>query len=362
MRYFLFNKKMDYDRGRYANLLVRAGCIQAENPAPGRPGIFLSRILDSREEGTVWHRMVMEAACGDNMAVYLKIYAADTITAAGFGWECCQASWLGEAGSEGKESADGAKMQAVLESFLCLEARNPEDILLHQVKGRYLWLVLVLHGNGEAGPAIRGMKLYFPRETWMRFLPEIYQGENGGFLERYLCIFQSIYDSLGEKIRGDAAYLDIKTANPELLLWLSGWLCAGNSHLWKPENLKQYLEPGAMAYRNLGTPGALVKMVELYTGFTPCLKESGPGEDPHLFHLYIMEEAVASPRQYQALLRVIREGKPADMEVQVIALKSFVFLDQDTYLGINSVLNQYGQAVLDNGSSIPYAVLGGREA
>lgn len=193
----------------------------------------------------------------------------------------------------------------------------------------------------------------------MRYLPEVYQGKDGEFLERYLCVFQSIYDGLEEDIRQDAMCLDLQSAAPDLLMWLGEWLCAGNSHLWKPENLKQYLKPGAEVYRNLGTPGALVRMVELYTGFAPYLREAGPGDNPHLFRLYINEEAVASPRQYQALLRVIREGKPADMEVQVIALKPYVFLDQDTYLGINSVLNQYGQAVLDSGSSIPYAVLGG---
>lgn len=355
MKYFIFNKDMDYERGACTNLLISGGAIQTKNP--DRPGMFLSRILDCREEETVWHRLVMDASYGDNMAVYLKIYGTDSPSEARAGWERCRTYWL-----EGDGTSSQAPGCPDMENSPCLESRNPQDILLHSVKGRYLWFVLILHGNGSGSPVIRQIRMYFPKETWMRFLPEIYQGADGEFLERYLCIFQSIYESLEEKIRQDAILLDLQAADPQLLLWLSGWLCAGSSHLWKPENLKKYLAEGAAVYQKLGTAGALVRMVELYTGFMPYLREPEPGDNPHLFRLYIMEEAVAAPRQYQALLRVIREGKPADMEVQVIALKPFVFLDRDTYLGINSVLNQYGQAVLDSGSSMPYAVLGGGEA
>lgn len=348
MNYFIFNKAMDYARGLRSNLVVDGGELRVREPKNGKPGLFLSRILDSREKETVWHRLVMETCLGDNMAVYLKVYASDSLQAL-----------------PGPGEGEGGLTEAFLrkmDRFLKLTAKNPMDILLHAVKGRYLWFSLALHGNDMGSPVIRGVRLYFPKETWMRFLPEVYQNKDGEFLERYLCVFQSIYDGMEEEVRQNAAYLDLQSAAPELLLRLTKWLCVGNSHLWKPENLKQYLETGAAVYQNLGTPGALVHMVELYTGYSPYLREGGPGENPHLFRLYINEEAVASPRQYQALLRVVREGAPADMEVQVIALKPFVFLDGETYLGINSVLNQYGEAVLDSGSSIPYAVLGGGTA
>lgn len=347
MNYFIFNKETDYLRGLEANLLVKGKELRLKEPESGKPGLFLSRILDSREKETVWHRLVMDVWLGGNMAAYLNVYAADSLVSV--------PQPESREGTVELTEAFLLKMQP----YLMLTAKNPRDILLHRVKGRYLWFALILHGNGMEGPVLGNIRVYFPKETWMRFLPEVYQGKDGEFLERYLCIFQSIYDGLEEDIRQNALSLDLQSAAPELLMWLAGWLCAGDSHLWKPHNLKQYLKTGAEVYKSLGTPGALVRMVELYTGFAPYLREAGPGDNPHLFRLYISEEAVASPRQYQALLRVIREGKPADMEVQVIALKPYVFLDQDTYLGINSVLNQYGQAVLDSGSSIPYAVLGG---
>lgn len=346
MNYFIFNKDMDYRRGKGSNLHIEGGMLMVEDPAPLKPGMFLSRMLDSREEENRWHRLVMEAELGENMAVYMNLYATDS-QAEVMRIESCRGD-LGE-------------ILRFLEPLKQLSVRNPEDILLHQVQGRYLWISMRLHGNGTGSPLIRRIRVDFPKETWMQYLPEIYQGKKGGFLERYLSIFQSVYDDLGRNIRNNASYLDIQAASPESLLWLSQWICTGNSHLWKPERLKEFLREGASVYERLGTPGGLVRMVEIYTGYVPYLAEPGPEANPHLFYLYIPEAAVASPREYQALLRIIREGKPGDMEVQVIALKPYLFLDQDTYLGINSVVNQYEEGVLDGGMSIPYAVLGGRK-
>lgn len=346
MNYFVFNKDMDYRRGTGSNLHIEGGKLQVEDCAPHRPGVFLSRMLDSREEETRWHRLVMEWELGDNMAVYLNLYATDSLA---------EVTRIESGAGELEEKL------RLLEPLKRLSVRNPEDILLYQIQGRYLWISMTLHGNGTGSPLIHQIRVYFPKETWMKFLPEIYQGEKGEFLERYLSIFQSVYDDLGRNIHNSASYLDIQAASPEFLIWLSQWICAGNSHLWKPERLKEYLREGASVYERLGTPGGLARMVEIYTGFAPYLAEPGPEDNPHLFYLYIPEEAVASPREYQALLRIIREGKPADMEVQVIALKPYLFLDQDTYLGINSVVNQYEEGVLDQRASIPYAVLGGRE-
>lgn len=360
MNYFIFNKDMDYRRGTAVNLHIEGGRLSVENPEPGRPGMFLSRVLDSREKENRWHRLVMEAELGDNMAVYMDLYATDSQTEVRrieSRRQELKEAWE-QAGTGGLYPQEALQ---VLDSVKRLSARNPRDILLHQVQGRYLWISMTLYGNGSGSPVIHRLQVDFPKETWLEYLPEIYQGEKGEFLERYLSIFQSVYDDMGRKIRHSAAYMDIQAASPEFLLWLSRWISTGSSHLWRPERLKEYLKEGASVYKRLGTPQALVRIVEIYTGFTPYLAEPGPGGNPHLFCLYIPEEAVASPREYQALLRIIREGKPADMEVQVIALKPFVFLDQDTYLGINSVINEYGEGVLDGGSSIPYAVLGGRE-
>lgn len=363
MKYFIFNKDMDYIRGMSVNLDIAGGAIRARDPAPGKPGIFLSRALDSRDQGNQWHRLVMDVDLGENIAVYLNIYATDSQSDMQRleDWRIrMEKRYTDEERAEAARNL-GERMLDPLTPLLKATSRNPEDILLDQVEGRYLWIALILHGNGKESPTVRRIRVDFPKETWMRFLPEIYQGEQGGFLERYLCIFQSIYDDMNMDIQRDALLLDIHAAPPEFLQWLSGWICAADPHLWRPERLRQYLEQGASVYQRLGTPGTLERMVEIYTGLTPYLKEAEPGDNPHAFYLYVQEESVATPRRYQALLRVIREGKPANMEVQVIALKPYVFLNQNTYLGINSRLNQYGQAVLDSGASIPYAVLGGRE-
>lgn len=350
MKYFIFNKAMDYRRGDSRNLRLEGGSASLEAEAGAAPGVFLSRALDSGEKGCRWHRLVMDFQTGENMAVLLYVFSTDSKIEV----ERFTAKGIPEA-----QRDPGALME---ELKPCLRGtfRNPGDILLHQITGRYLWLGLVLWGNGSAGPVIHEILVYFPRESWNRYLPEIYQDGSQEFLERYLSIFQSLYMGLEAEIRSFASYLDLGAAPDEALPWLASWLGVEDSGLWPPERLRAYLGQWAGLCCMRGTPGGLVRLVELYTGYPVYLQEGAPGEDAHCFRLLLDEAAVAGVREYQALLQVIREGKPADMEVSVIALKPWIFLDRHTYLGINSRLNQYGQAALDCGDSIPYAVLGGK--
>lgn len=358
MKYFIFNKDMDYRRGIYCNLRLSCGSAALEAETGGAPGVFLSRVLDSGEKGCRWHRLVMDLQVGENMAVFLYLFSTDSQIEA----EAFTANRRREELMTGHDQAsDPAPLMEQLKPFLRGTFRNPRDILLHQITGRYLWLGLALWGNGAAGPVIREIRLYFPRESWNRYLPEIYQDESQVFLDQFLSIFQSLYMDLETQIRGSSRYLDLGAAPDEVLPWLASWLGVEDSDLWPPERLRSYLVQWPELCRLRGTPVGLIRLVELYTGYPVYLQERAPGDDVHCFRLFIDEAAVAGAREYQALLQVIREGKPADMEVFVIALKPWVFLDQHTYLGINSRLNQYGEAALDCGDSIPYAVLGGND-
>ena len=93
------------------------------------------------------------------------------------------------------------------EEDACLQAvfKKPEDVLLHQVKGRYLWFKVILAGQKGREPEISRMQIYFPKDTWLKYLPEVYQNdvESASFLERYLAIFQSVYEDMTKRIRAD---------------------------------------------------------------------------------------------------------------------------------------------------------------
>lgn len=82
------------------------------------------------------------------------------------------------------------------------------------------------------------------------------------------------------------------------------------------------------------------------------------GADPYKFQVIVREQDVPTVREYQTLLKIIREVKPAYMETDLIVLKPYIFLDQHTYLGINSVLGEYQNMSLDGASMLSFSVLG----
>lgn len=342
MKYFVFNKASDYKRGRMENLNFD-GRLRLDHEKTGEPGCFLSRTLDSGEEETVWHRLTADAEIGENMAVFYYLYATDSKSEV----EKIEERW---------KSGDITVRRQVEQMKPQMELRNPKDVLIHKVKGRFLWVGILMWGNRGSGPKISGIQIYFPRETWNACLPEIYQGEKQEFLARFLGIFQSMYSDMDKQIINDAAYLDIQAADAEILSWLSGWIHVDNSHLWPVKQLKQYLDQGAALFSVRGTAGALIRMVEIYTG-EKCFLAEDPGI--HRVTLLIKEQAIGSQREFRAVERIIREGKPADVELCLIPLKPYLFLNRHTYLGINSMLNDYGPAVLGRDAALSFVKLGG---
>ena len=348
MKYLVLNKESDYRRGRWQNLCFEDGELRLADCSAKKPGRFFSRTLDSGEKETIWHRMVMEASIGENMAVYVCLYATDSNLRV----KQIEEAW-------NREEDFLSQAESSLSEICMLKLRNPEDILRHQVQGRYLWLGMTLWGSQTGSPGVSMIQIYFPKEVWNRYLPEIYQDRNQEFLERFLAVFQSLYEDMDRRIRKDTSWLDLQAVDDEKLVWLASWLHVENSHLWKPEQLRQYLSEGSELFERRGTPGGLIRMVELFTGEKPWLAEAEGTEDPHCFTLYLREQVVASSRDYRAVERIVREGKPAGMEVCLVILRPYFFLDQNTYLGINSWMNDYGPAVLESGSAFDFVVLKG---
>lgn len=351
MKYMVFNKESDYMRGQMTNLSYNQTGLTLHNVISGKPGVFLSRMLDAREKETVWHRLVMESEIGDNMAVFLHIFATDSRKLADR-----IVSMKNESHHTVMEQLDQI---ASMNGIRKLSFRNPQDVLLHQLEGRFTWLGIIMWGNGSGSPRLHSIRMDFPRETWNSWLPELYQGKGQEFLERYLGIFQSLYLDMECGIRGNTRYLDLQAAEPEVLIWLAGWIRAEHVNLWTPERFRQYLSQGVGMYALRGTARGLVCLVELFTGETPYLMEAKKGEDPNQCRLMIKEEVISDLGACRAVERIIREGKPADMEVTLIPLKPYILLDQYTYLGINSLMNGYEEAVLNRDCALSFAVLGG---
>lgn len=370
-KYFVFNKTSDFSRGWGENITCPGDRICLSDGA--ERGVFWSRLLDSREKDTVWHRLTLECVSRGAASVRFDFYCAPTRTAA----------WRGAERDLGELLADPAltdeDRRQLSEPWLSRTALSPRDILLHDLTGRYLWFRVELTAQGGESPVVGNLKLRFPKETWMQYLPEAYQPRPGEspFVERYLSIFQSLYSDLDQEIRDVARCLDPDVVEGAYLEWLSGWLDVEDRYLWPQEKLRTLVRRGVELYRIRGTRRYVVEMVELYTGHTPWVVEHSDiepfltdtgraallkelyGGSPYMVTLILESSALESTEAYKALLRIIDNARPAWVEVNLVVLTPYLFLDKYSYLGINSTLDRYRPLHLNGSSALPFTRLGG---
>ena len=369
--YFVFNKPEDYRRGWGENIAGLGGTIRARDPA--RPGIFWSRLLDSREKETVWHRLTMDSRSLGEASIRFSFYCAEqrSLTFRGKTWDLDELLRDPALTDEDRREACAPWRRKT--------ALDPRDILLQDLTGRYLWFRAELVPQGGESPEVGNLKLRFPKETWLSYLPEVYQTDPAGrsFTERFLGIFQSLYTDLDEEIRAVARYFDPDVVSREYLDWLADWLDVEDGYLWPEEKLRTLVRRGMELYRIRGSRRYVVEMVKLYTGQEPWVVEHSQvepfltdtgraallrelyGESPYMVTMILDRSALESNDAYKALLRIIDNAKPAWVEVNLVVLTPYLFLDQYSYLGINSTLDRYRPLNLDGSSALPFTQLGG---
>jgi phage tail-like protein len=268
-KYFVLNKEEDYHRGfAYHTRYLQDG-LQITAGSISQGGVYFSRLLDSREKETVWHRLVVQSESLGDASIRFTVYASEERLVR-FG------SGLRDIGAV--ISDEGLSWQEKENAFLPYKIKslfNPSDALLHEAKGRYLWFSVELYGQGEASPKISHIKIYFPRRSWLGYLPEIYQAdpESKSFVERYLNIFQSLYEDLEQEISRISRFFDPDVVDGDFIQWLAEWVAIDDAYIWNEEQLRHLIKNSMRIYRMRGTRLALAEIVELYLGERPCIVE-----------------------------------------------------------------------------------------
>lgn len=368
LHYFIFNKSTDYRRGYLKNMEVDGGTIRPERGIHDE-AVFISRLLDSLEAETIWHRLKIRRELGLPGTFRLSVYAGN------------QNKLFFEGGELGLEELIQRndipleEKRIAMAPWLQKEVTGKEDVLLHEVRGRYLWIMIEMYPQ-QTGSELADIQIYFPRRSWIEYLPEIYQREDrDGFLERYLGIFQTIYEDLNDEIRAVSKRFDVDLTEKQYLAWLAQWLGIGNGHIWSEKQLRRLLKEGVGLYKRRGTRQGITDFVALYTGEAPFLVEghqlsSFRGDKERIKQLHrlytdnplsltvlVREEVIHSRQQQKALTELLEEVKPVQLELNLILLKPYIFVGRYSYLGINSVLGSYRNMRLDGHSAVPFAVL-----
>ena len=347
--------------------------IRIDQLGPGCRGMLLSPPMDCHEDEMVWHRFSLDAVVPDGAGVELTVYSSDS------------RMLLTESGARdlyefiADPTIGFAEKTFAFEPCRRLQQITPSDVLLHMVKGRYLWFVLALTGQHEVTPRIGEISLVFPRQSLVDWLPDVYQEQDAkdDFLTRYLAVFGSFLEDLDGQIETVARLLDTDINAEEMLRWMSTWLAVEDAALWREDRLRELMRNAVRLYQIRGTPQSIVEIVGIYTGKQPFLveaidtvllaEEAQPaiagtlrrlyGEDPSGFSVLVSEADVPSERSVQELGRILEAFRPAHTRVRLVVLRPYIFLDQHTYLGKNTWLTATKELSLDGFGTLPYVAL-----
>lgn len=369
----MINKASDFNRCYLYNMHYSKGELKTKQEKEAYNSFMISRLLDSGETDMEWHQMLIyiQNSNVNNIPYTVTIYTANNL----------------ELQVEEKTSSieeilfsDNILLdekKKIFRPFYQKKMSNTSDILLHEVKGRYLWFVLETNLKQEQFINIEKIKVCFPKKSWISYLPEIYQSKDEGlFLERFLAIFQTMYEELNQEIKEMPFRIDLDGTSKDFLEWMAKWLDIAECYIWSEEQLRTLLQNAVKLYKIRGTRKAVNEFVKIYCeGEAPYIVENFKvrnfedrdnknklerlyEDNAYKFYVIVKEKYVHSIREYQTLSKIIEEVKPAHMELELIVLKPFIFLGQHSYLGINSVLGEYKNMLLDGTSMLEFSVLG----
>ena len=141
--------------------------------------------------------------------------------------------------------------QAAQKNEASLQGAGAHEFLVQSREGQYLWLKVLLSGDGYDTPSVKSVRVLYPRESYLSYLPAVYSSddESRWFLERFLSIFQTEWDALETRIEEVAALFDPK-AVPEgkPLEWLASWLALPLEGSWDSEQKRRLLEAASGIY------------------------------------------------------------------------------------------------------------------
>jgi phage tail-like protein len=358
-------------------------------------GRYFSRSLDSAEEGTEWHKFVLDADLPANTQVQISYRAADDKQVTVRGSTANLDRYVEEASNldEDERVQRAADLDALDWS---VPAVNAGDALVIDGVGRYLWLRVDLIGNEGSAPSIGSLRLDFPRATYLRYLPAVYQEDERSrdFLERFLSLFETFFAGTEGRISHLARYFDVDSqlATGDFLRWLASWLSIPEDKSWNEGQLRELVRRAPELYKQRGTREGLEAMIEIFTGERPLvvehfqtiacaqpsaasaktdaagrgLEEIYPslyGTDPYCFCVLLKpfrsetrgDKKVVrrlSEEERKAVRRIVDAEKPAHTCAGLLALQPWIHLDMHTYLEVNTYLSQ-PSARLDMQSAIP---------
>ncbi|MCB8983617.1 MAG: hypothetical protein H6659_07320 [Ardenticatenaceae bacterium] len=250
-------------------------------PRYTRTATLETAVFDGKERDCVWHRLFLEACIPADTAVTLSTRAhndPDLLATVSYSPE--PTLYRRDNGPE------LPYYQPFTPDDPLAEGQGTWELLMQAANGRYLQIKIELHGNGRVTPQLHALRAYYPRFSYPgQFLPAVYQQESS-FLERLLANMEGIFTETEGKMVDVSRLFDARSAPPETLDWLAGWLGLMLDPLWAqvqskrngshtlaqpaPDRRRLFIRCARILYEQRGTVDGLRFALHLF--LDPCLE------------------------------------------------------------------------------------------
>ncbi len=354
MSYFVVNKQLDYDRGFLSGGVYRNRRLSVSGDGENCAR-FVSRLFDSGTGETEWGRFTLDARSDAGAGLQIAFYTSESPM---FLYRNRNVR-IQELISDPRISADEKK--TIFAPLFRKRFVGARDILLNGIRGRYLFFILDLYRQ-ETENSCGDMCLYFPKTSWLQYLPAVYSRdpESADFTERFLGIFQSIYEDRERSIRNSAEMLNPLSCGRAMLEELGRWHDLTDIYLWPDEKLAELIRQAPSLHKKRGTIGGLKDYLRLYLGTEPLVREDE--KDPSLVIVSAPERYLTDIREYRLLLQIIRHVLPVGMEARVTPLPDSGEQEAAVAIGVNSILGGAESADADGRLSPGIILEDSREA
>ena len=217
-------------------------------------GRFLSRRYDGGAPGVQWHKMVIDAELPEHTALTIETATSDLPTAVPTHWDV---------------------PRDALGNPVSFRADLP-DQLVQSSPGRYLWLRMTLQSNGKATPSVRAVRVFYPRNSPLEFLPSHWQRDEDAqrFLQRFLSLIEHANTGMESAFEAFLRDLHPDAVPKELVDWLGSLVDMSFDPSWPLDRRRALLGSAMELYRLRGTPEGIRRYIEIYTGQVPVVLES----------------------------------------------------------------------------------------
>jgi phage tail-like protein len=223
-------------------------CSIATNGSYAPQGTLESAVLDSGIENCQWHRIELNATIPAGTYIAVATQTGNDPT------KFAEARWCAQE--------------------LNLTQPDPKrpdqkpDCLIQSGLGQYLRFRLRFVTNTAASPTLHSIKAFFPRQSYLQYLPAIYQEDDVSrfFLERFLSIFQTSFEAFDVSIDRISRLFDPISTPAATYQWLAAWLALPLDPSWSDTKRRGVLKKAFQTYKLRGTAAGLEQSIADYAG------------------------------------------------------------------------------------------------